>query len=288
MKDEKEVIQEFNELVNMTAAELETWLKSSDSEAAGLSKDGENGESIGHDSGRKIVQILKDNPKKNPDDYTEDQIQHMRKVVSYCKRHLAQESKANDEKPVEEVKKTKSYASLKNWGHDPLKERQKDTDNNNNNDEEEEEEEEHDAAGTKRAAKDNQSGENKKQKTESSAPKKAADTTKSTNKQDDQDEGSSPASDDNTSEEKAKSSDADEGASSTEGPDKDEPEKGDTVSWNWGQGQPKGKVEEVKHEKTSITTKNGNTVTRDGTSDDPAVVVDAGQSKAVKLNHELN
>lgn len=37
-----------------------------------------------------------------------------------------------------------------------------------------------------------------------------------------------------------------------------------------------------------MTTKKGNTVSRDGTEEDPAVVIDAGSSKAVKLNHELN
>lgn len=39
----------------------------------------------------------------------------MRKVVSYCKRHLAQEGRAKMDTG------SKSYKSLKNWGHDPLK-----------------------------------------------------------------------------------------------------------------------------------------------------------------------
>jgi len=37
----------------------------------------------------------------------------------------------------------------------------------------------------------------------------------------------------------------------------------------------------------SITTKKGNTVTRKGTSDDPAVILDAGKSKVIKKAHEL-
>lgn len=40
----------------------------------------------------------------------------MRKVVSYCKRHLAQEEQAKHNT------NSKSYKSLKNWGHDVLKE----------------------------------------------------------------------------------------------------------------------------------------------------------------------
>ena len=86
MKNTNEVIEEFNEIVNMTASELEKWLKSDDSQSAGWPKD-ENkegdGESVGHDSGRNIVEILSSNPKKDPKKYTEDQVKHMRKVVSY-------------------------------------------------------------------------------------------------------------------------------------------------------------------------------------------------------------
>lgn len=39
----------------------------------------------------------------------------MRRVVSYCKRHLAQEEKAKKDT------ESKSYKSLKNWGHDAQK-----------------------------------------------------------------------------------------------------------------------------------------------------------------------
>jgi hypothetical protein len=66
-------------------------------------------------SGRKIVEILKKNPKKDPERYEEGDIDHMRKVVSYCKRHLAQEEKAKQDT------NSKSYKSLKNWGHDAQK-----------------------------------------------------------------------------------------------------------------------------------------------------------------------
>lgn len=83
MKGKEEVIQDFNDVVNMTSSELEKWLKSSDSESAGWSKDDGSGESVGHDSGRKIIEILKDNPDKKPDEYTDEHIEHMRKVVAY-------------------------------------------------------------------------------------------------------------------------------------------------------------------------------------------------------------
>ena len=61
-------------------------------------------------SGRKIIQILEKNPDKDPEKYDEDDIAHMRKVVAYCKRHLAQEGKAKQDP------NSKSAKSLKNWG----------------------------------------------------------------------------------------------------------------------------------------------------------------------------
>ncbi|KAK1146135.1 hypothetical protein N8T08_003224 [Aspergillus melleus] len=105
---------EFNDIVNMTPNELRDWLKEEQSQESGWTNDG-SGETVGHESGRKIVNILEHNPSKDPDSYRDQDIDHMRKVVSYCKRHLAQEEKAKQDT------ESKSYKSLKNWGHDPLK-----------------------------------------------------------------------------------------------------------------------------------------------------------------------
>ncbi|RMY74402.1 hypothetical protein D0863_03267 [Hortaea werneckii] len=119
VKDDETVIQqksrEFNDLVNMTANELKDWLQQSSSEDAGWSKDDGSGESVGHESGRKIIAILEKNPKKDPSKYDDEDLQHMRKVVSYNKRHLAQEGKAKQDPD------SRSARSLKNWGHDPQK-----------------------------------------------------------------------------------------------------------------------------------------------------------------------
>ena len=70
----------------------------------------EGGESTGHESGRRIVEILK--TKKA--DLSDDDYEHMRKVVGYCKRHLAQ-------RPDGDITDTKWRYSLMNWGHDPKK-----------------------------------------------------------------------------------------------------------------------------------------------------------------------
>ncbi|MEU2894369.1 DUF3140 domain-containing protein [Streptomyces sp. NPDC001273] len=97
---------EFRELVNMRPAELDTWLASEESRSAGQHKDG--GESTGHASGRRIAEILR----ARKGDLTDDDYQHMRKVVGYVRRHLAQ-------RPSGEVRDTRWRYSLMNWGHDP-------------------------------------------------------------------------------------------------------------------------------------------------------------------------
>ena len=83
MKAKEDVIYDFNKIVNMTGAELEGWLKSDDSNSAGWPKDDGSGESVGHDSGRRIVEILDSNPDKDPDKYSDEDVEHMRRVVAY-------------------------------------------------------------------------------------------------------------------------------------------------------------------------------------------------------------
>ena len=100
---------EFKDAVNMTASELEKWLRTDESKDVGQ-KSSSGAESVGHDSGRKIIKIL--GTKKA--DLTEADEAHMRKVVGYVHRHLAQQ-------PRGDVEDTKWRYSLMNWGHDPLK-----------------------------------------------------------------------------------------------------------------------------------------------------------------------
>ncbi|KAF5023398.1 hypothetical protein F66182_4555 [Fusarium sp. NRRL 66182] len=316
MKGNDQVIQEFNEVVNMTASELEKWLKSDDSNSAGWPKEDENGETVGHDSGRKIVEILKENPKKDANKYTDEQVQHMRKVVSYCNRHLAQEAKTNNDKSPDEVKKTKSYASLKNWGHDFLKAQGKDGDSGEQeevSDEDAEEEQEGDEdekqTGEKRRTTRSQTGPNKKRETRKGESSKSKDDDEEEDDEDDKEEEQEAGNDDEAEQKQVqkkqsngqakksngsakKTQDGKDDQDDDKGDDdsgtKNGPKKGETVSWNWGQGQPKGEVLDVKAEDTSITTKNGNQVSRKGDEEDPAVVLDTGKNKAIKKAHELN
>lgn len=99
----------------MDAKELQEWLSGDESVSSGWSKDNGSGETVGHESARKIVAILEKNSENDPNKYDPEDLDHMRKVVAYCKRHLAQEDKAKQDT------NSKSYKSLKNWGHDAQK-----------------------------------------------------------------------------------------------------------------------------------------------------------------------
>ncbi len=107
-----DVWDEFREAVNMTPKELEDWLETDESKAVGQKTSG-GGESTGHESGRRIVEVLR--AKKG--DLSDDDAAHMRKVVGYVKRHSAQRPDKGDD----ELAHAKWTSSLKNWGHDPLK-----------------------------------------------------------------------------------------------------------------------------------------------------------------------
>ena len=109
-EDPETVRAEFGEAVNMTAGELEKWLETDESRSVGQDSDG-SGESTGHASGRRIVDLLR----TRKDDLTDDDLAHMRTVHGYVQRHLAQQPKKED------AKTSRWRYSLMNWGHDPLK-----------------------------------------------------------------------------------------------------------------------------------------------------------------------
>ncbi len=105
------ITREFDEAVNMSASELEKWLQTEESqEVGGKGEDGHgSGVSIGHRSGARIVEPLR----TKGADLDEDDLAHMKKVVGYVHRHLAQ-------RPAH-LEGSRWAASLKNWGHDPAK-----------------------------------------------------------------------------------------------------------------------------------------------------------------------
>ena len=105
--EREETWSEFHDCVNMAPKELEDWLDTEESKSVG---DSDGGESTGHKSGRRIVEIKR----TNKDDLTDSQWEHMDKVVGYIHRHLAQ-------RPDGDIEDTDWRYSLMNWGHDPLK-----------------------------------------------------------------------------------------------------------------------------------------------------------------------
>ena len=111
--DREKVGKDFDRAVNMSAAELESWLASDESQRVGWKgADGSARESVGHASGRRIVAILR----KKKDELGAADYEHMRKVVGFVRRHAAQRP--------ENIYTSRWRYSLMNWGHDPAKEEQ--------------------------------------------------------------------------------------------------------------------------------------------------------------------
>jgi len=110
--DERDaIIRRFRAAVNMEAADLASWLETAPSRAVGWPRDRPpEVESVGHASGRRILEILA----KPEAALTEDDYRHMRKVAGYVARHLKQ-------RPRGDVTNTRWRWSLMNWGHDPVR-----------------------------------------------------------------------------------------------------------------------------------------------------------------------
>ncbi len=108
MRQHEDVYNDFTSLVNMTANELDNWLRTDESKSAG--QDSGDGEAIGHKSGKLIVDILR----KPKNELTDDDYHQMGRVISYISRHTAQE-------PDGDKSDTNWNYSLKNWGYDYTK-----------------------------------------------------------------------------------------------------------------------------------------------------------------------
>ena len=106
--EELAIWRDFEAMVNMSPAQLGDWLETDESKKVGITRRGEN-ESIGRQSGRRILEIRA----KAPGDLTDADYAHMKKVIGYGRRHLAQ-------RPWGDVTRTRWRWSLMNWGHDPL------------------------------------------------------------------------------------------------------------------------------------------------------------------------
>jgi hypothetical protein len=112
--EEDHIRKAFDSLVNLSPAELRAWLETPQSQKVGMVRRGER-ESVGRQSAGKILAIRA----KAPADLTDDDYRHMKKVIGYCRRHLAQRPRAL--RQGGDVTHTRWRWSLMNWGHDPLR-----------------------------------------------------------------------------------------------------------------------------------------------------------------------
>jgi len=111
---EHEIRKEFDALVNMSPGELRAWLATPQSRVVGLVRKGET-ESVGRQSARKILAI-----RATPvAELTDADYRHMKKVIGFCRRHLAQRPQVH--RKAGDVTDTRWRWSLMNWGHDPLR-----------------------------------------------------------------------------------------------------------------------------------------------------------------------
>jgi hypothetical protein len=108
--------REFERVTNMSSPALRRWLQTGEARSVGALPRGagrvtrpDQGESVGHASGRRILEIRS----KPRSQLTDDDYAHMRKVIGYVHRHLAQ-------RPSGDVANSRWRYSLMNWGHDPL------------------------------------------------------------------------------------------------------------------------------------------------------------------------
>jgi hypothetical protein len=98
----------FRDAVNMNARQLERWLDSAQSKAV-VQKRSARAESTGHQSGRRIVALLR----TKRSELTDADLSQMRRVAGYVARHMAQ-------RPSGDVRESRWRYSLMNWGHDPM------------------------------------------------------------------------------------------------------------------------------------------------------------------------
>lgn len=60
--------------------------------------------------------------------------------------------------------------------------------------------------------------------------------------------------------------------------------KGDKVSWSWGSQHPSGTVKDVKDGDAEVKTKKGSTISKDGSKQDPVVVIETANGNNAAKN----
>ena len=105
--DSAAAIRAFKQAVNMSPQKLAAWLETPESKEVGF-KSSEGGESVGHHSGRRIVDLLG----QTQAEFSSEDLANAKKVIGFIHRHLAQ-------RPSGDIADSGWRYSLMNWGHDP-------------------------------------------------------------------------------------------------------------------------------------------------------------------------
>jgi hypothetical protein len=105
--DSATTIRAFKQAVNLSPKKLAAWLETPESKEVGF-KSSEGGESVGHHSGRRIVELLG----QTQAEFSSEDVAHAKTVIGYIHRHLAQ-------RPSGDIADSRWRYSLMNWGHDP-------------------------------------------------------------------------------------------------------------------------------------------------------------------------
>ena len=105
--DTATTICEFKQAVNISPQKLAAWLETPESKEVSF-ESSERGESVGHQSGQRIVDLLGQTQAK----FSSGDVDHAKKVIGSIHRHLAQ-------RPSGDIADSRWRYSLMNWEHDP-------------------------------------------------------------------------------------------------------------------------------------------------------------------------
>lgn len=114
-QSQKDKYRKWKSLVNMTATQLERFMKSEEGKVAGLTK--EQAQSAGIKSGRESAKWILKMKARKPEDWTPTMWAWATRQISFISRMRGSKGPLFDTKG----NKTRKHTSLLIWGHNPLK-----------------------------------------------------------------------------------------------------------------------------------------------------------------------
>lgn len=112
VKTKDQLYQEFRGYINMGAGELGKWLDTKEAKTAELELP--ESDISSRKAGERTIKILR----KKPFELTKTNYDHMERAITFFEQKLA-------EQPEGDITELNWRYALKNWGHDPLKNKNK-------------------------------------------------------------------------------------------------------------------------------------------------------------------